>query len=561
MTTQVLVDFNQNFYIFRGTILVLMKYYLCLVFSIVATFGIAQSNTEIFLYDVNSNNSSITLSNGKNISNNEGYDNQPSFLNDERILFSSSRNGQTDIAQYFGNYGSKVWVNFTEGGEYSPIKIPNKNAVSAVRLDKDGKQRLYSYNLSNGESTELIPNLVVAYYTWFDEHTIVSAAIEDKLLNLYVTNLQNGTNQKLASNVGRSFHKIPNSNLVSFISKENANQWQIKSLNPKTGAIKLVANTMQNVEDICWLDANTLLSGKDNTLYKLRLRRDNDWKTVADLSADGIIKITRLATNPSATQLAIAADINATTNNTNDDSTTEPVDDNTNTTETPNPVNEEQAAVIVQRHIKPFNDRNLEAFANAFHTNVVVNRFPNDKMYSGRNTLKEGYRKYFNDIKKSNVKVINRMTLKNLVIDEELVTVNNKTIRQATIYTTADNSIASMTFIRNNNTSSNPEAIVNQQLEAYNNRNIDAFAKTYSNTIKLYTFPDKLTSEGQQALRKGYAEFFKRVPDLNAEIVNRIVLGNKVIDKEKVTINGEFFYAIAIYEVKNGLISKVTFIQ
>lgn len=34
-----------------------------------------------------------------------------------------------------------------------------------------------------------------------------------------------------------------------------------------------------------------------------------------------------------------------------------------------------------------------------------------------------------------------------------------------------------------------------------------------------------------------------------------------IIDKEKVTINGEFFYAIAIYEVENGLITKVTFIQ
>ena len=63
------------------------------------------------------------------------------------------------------------------------------------------------------------------------------------------------------------------------------------------------------------------------------------------------------------------------------------------------------------------------------------------------------------------------------------------------------------------------------------------------------------------ALKKRYDTMFKSVPDLNAEIVNRIVLGNKVIDKEKVTINGNIFYAIAIYEVKDGLISKVTFIQ
>ncbi|NRB82546.1 MAG: nuclear transport factor 2 family protein [Winogradskyella sp.] len=118
-----------------------------------------------------------------------------------------------------------------------------------------------------------------------------------------------------------------------------------------------------------------------------------------------------------------------------------------------------------------------------------------------------------------------------------------------------------MTFVRNRKASSNPELIVNKQLEAYNKRDVEEFAKTYAKDIKLYSFPDELTSEGNDALKKRYDTMFKSVPDLNAEIVNRIVLGNKVIDKEKVTINGNIFYAIAIYEVKDGLISKVTFIQ
>ncbi|MBC3847166.1 nuclear transport factor 2 family protein [Winogradskyella echinorum] len=118
-----------------------------------------------------------------------------------------------------------------------------------------------------------------------------------------------------------------------------------------------------------------------------------------------------------------------------------------------------------------------------------------------------------------------------------------------------------MTFIGNSKTTSNPEAIVNKQLLAYNNRDIETFTNTYSKDVKLYSFPNKLNSEGQEALRKGYTSFFENVPDLNAEIVNRIVLGNKVIDKEKVIINGKIYYAVAIYEVENGLISKVTFIQ
>lgn len=538
-----------------------MKASFIILFSLIYSLSFSQSNTEIFLFDLEINSSKIELKNGKNISKNEGYDNQPSFLDDRYIAFASTRNGQTDIAKYDTRYSGRIWVNFTEGGEYSPLKIPNKNEASAVRLDKDGKQRLYSYSLSNGQSTELINNLVVAYYTWYDDNTIVSAVIEGNELNLCISNLSDGTNTKYAHKVGRSFHKIPNSDLISFVSKGKENQWQIKSFNPKTGTIKVIANTLDNVEDICWLDGNTILSGKDNVLYKLRLRRDNDWKQIADLSTNGITKITRLATNALATKLLIVGDIGIETASTTEEPVDEPNEGNNDTNETTTVVNETQSAEIVQKHIEPFNTRNLDAFANAFDADIIVNRFPNEKMYSGRNTLKENYKQFFKNNKKSNVRVLNRMTYKNMVIDEELVTLNNSTIRQVTIYETDTENINSMTFLRNSKTTTNPEAIVNQQLEVYNNRDIDGFVKTYATDIKLYSFPNKLDSEGHAAIRKGYASFFKSVPDLNAEIVNRIVLGNKVIDKEKVTINGKIFYAIAIYEVENGLISKVTFIQ
>ena len=289
-----------------------MKKYFLLLLSVLPLTMFAQPNTEVVLFDLDTKNGSFELSNFKNISNNEGYDNQPSFLDDNYVLFASTRNGQTDIVKYHMDYDSKSWINFSKGGEYSPLKIPNKNAVSAVRLDTDGKQRLYTYSLSNGESTELIADLVVAYYTWYDENTIVSAIIEEDGLNLYATNLQNGISKKYATNVGRSFHKIPNTNLVSFISKENENNWQIKSLNPKTGAIKVIANTLQGVEDICWAGTNTILSGKESILYKLTLQKDTNWKEIANLKSNGINAITRIATNTESNKLLIAGDVEAT---------------------------------------------------------------------------------------------------------------------------------------------------------------------------------------------------------------------------------------------------------
>ncbi len=425
-----------------------MKTLLSGIFILSAFLLSAQDNTEIFLFDLTNNNSKIELKNGKNISNNEGYDNQPSFMSERYILFSSTRNGQTDIAKYDTRYDSKTWLNFTEGGEYTPLKIPNKSEISAVRLDKDGTQRLYSYNRSNGESTELIADLVVAYYTWFDEHTVVSAVIEGEQLNLYTSNISEGTNRKYATNVGRSFHKIPGSNLVSFISKENENQWQIKSLNPETGATKVIANTIEGVEDICWLDSKTLLSGKDNILYKLRLQRDNNWKTVANLDVNGITKITRLAVNAEGTKLLIAGNVNPqTSTQETEENTSENTSDNTNT-----------------------------------------------------NT-------------------------------------------------------------QNNTNTSDVETIVQRNLEAYNARDIDAFMKDYADDVKLYAYPNTLQTDGKEAMRKSYQTWFERVPDLRAYVKKRIVYKNKVIDEEQVTANGQILNAVAIYEVENGKIVKVTFMQ
>lgn len=107
----------------------------------------------------------------------------------------------------------------------------------------------------------------------------------------------------------------------------------------------------------------------------------------------------------------------------------------------------------------------------------------------------------------------------------------------------------------------NPEKIVQIQVEAYNNRNIDAFLATYDDNIKIYDFPNTFRYEGKEKMRKIYSSLFKEVPNLLCEIKKRIIMGNKVIDEEYVRVNDEFVSAVAIYEVKNNKIIKVTFIH
>ena len=105
-----------------------------------------------------------------------------------------------------------------------------------------------------------------------------------------------------------------------------------------------------------------------------------------------------------------------------------------------------------------------------------------------------------------------------------------------------------------------PEAVVQRQLNAYNARNIQAFMETYSDDVELYNFPTALIGKGMESIKK-YESFFKNTPNLYCEIEKRIVIGNKVIDHEKVRAGDKTFSAVAVYEVENGKIKKVTFIR
>ena len=108
-----------------------------------------------------------------------------------------------------------------------------------------------------------------------------------------------------------------------------------------------------------------------------------------------------------------------------------------------------------------------------------------------------------------------------------------------------------------------PEDLAQKQLNAYNARNLEAFLDCYSDSITIYNFPDGFLAKGKEAMRNMYGPMFESTPTLHCELVNRIVVGNRVIDEELVEGFGgtERFHAVAIYEIEDGLIQTVHFLQ
>lgn len=105
--------------------------------------------------------------------------------------------------------------------------------------------------------------------------------------------------------------------------------------------------------------------------------------------------------------------------------------------------------------------------------------------------------------------------------------------------------------------------IVQKQLDAYNARDIDAFMETYSDSVKIYNHPNELIMSGKEELRNRYATMFKRMPDMYGTLMNRMVLGNTVIDQERVVFikNDPPVEVFAMYKIAKGKIQEVYFIR
>jgi len=287
-----------------------MKIKLVFIAILVQTILFAQPNTEVYLFDLIKNDSTQTysLENPINISDNKGfYDNQPSFLNDGKaLLFASTRNDQTDIAVYDIEAKTKDWLTDTPSNEYSPQQTPNKKFFSAIRLEKDGTQLLWHYSFRSKKPRVLIENLKVGYHAWLNKQIVVSFVLGDPS-TLEASNLKYKIKYPIDKNIGRSLHKIPSTELISFISLEHSDH-EIYSINPINSEKKYIADPLEGSQDMAWTPDQTIIMGKGNKLYKLRPGEDKTWIEIASLDRFQLFNITRLAVSPLGDKIAIVVE-------------------------------------------------------------------------------------------------------------------------------------------------------------------------------------------------------------------------------------------------------------
>lgn len=269
----------------------------------------AQFNTEIYLFDLKIKANQLILSSPKNISNHKGYDSQPFFHPSKPIIYYASFNdsGRSDIKTY--NYQTNITKNFTTTNEreYSPTLTPDGKFISCIIQRDNGAQDLGKYPVNGGNPVILVNYMTVGYHAWIDDKSLLLFVLDDTAHNsLHYYNLITKEDVVIAYNPGRSLHKIPGEDAMSFVEKKTDEEWLIQKFDIKTRTISTITKAFTKREDLTWLKNDIMLMSDGEKLFSYNIHDNKGWQPVMMEAGKIAVKgITRLAVNKPNNKIAV----------------------------------------------------------------------------------------------------------------------------------------------------------------------------------------------------------------------------------------------------------------
>ena len=233
--------------------------------------------------------------------NPHGYNNQPQFLSAQELFLTVQEptdTTQTDIVALNLPLRTTTRITATSTPEYSPTPMPGGRRFSAVRVEQDGAQRLWSFPLDRSDNGQVVfPNIAnVGYHCWLNDTLAALFLVGegDSPHSLALAGTGRKQPLRIAFNVGRCLLKLPDGRLA-FVQKATEQTWFIKAYDTLKKTSDILFKTLPGSEDFAVLPDGTFLAGSGNKLYQYNPKRQTDWKALADLSRYGVHSITRLA--------------------------------------------------------------------------------------------------------------------------------------------------------------------------------------------------------------------------------------------------------------------------
>ncbi|MBA3671215.1 MAG: PD40 domain-containing protein [Gemmatimonadaceae bacterium] len=272
-------------------------------------------DTDVYVARLSRRGDSLVAGPAINVTMRAGYDNQPAFLPDSRRLLYTSigADAQADIWEYDLATRRRRRLTTTPESEYSATVIPAGASAalrfSAVRVERDSAQRLWSFDAMGGDPRLILKDLKpVGYHAWVDSARLIAFVLGTPS-TLHLIRADGTDDDIRARDIGRSIQWSAVRRAFSYTVRDSARARWIVSQQLATSVERRVAPASADNEFHAWMPDGTLLTSIADTLVRrVERRAGGAWIAVADLRMNRVKHVSRIAVSANGRWLAFVAE-------------------------------------------------------------------------------------------------------------------------------------------------------------------------------------------------------------------------------------------------------------
>lgn len=262
-------------------------------------------STDIYLASYTVVGDSIALAEPVNRTQRTGYDNQPQFTRDGRaLLYTSERNGQTDIYRWPLQADAPHPLTRTATSEYSPTPLSD-TAYAVVRVEDDGAQRLWQFPVDAERPAEsgtlLLPTVApVGYFAPVDTTGWALFVLGEPPTLQWVVGREDAPARTVRRDIGRSIQRRTLAPGISAVQRHAASDDSLLVIQGP-GDVQAYAPALPGEGDHAWTPDGHLLMTSGTMLYQWHPAKEV-WRAVYDWAP---ATPSRIAVSPRDQRIAI----------------------------------------------------------------------------------------------------------------------------------------------------------------------------------------------------------------------------------------------------------------
>lgn len=258
-------------------------------------------DTDIWLFDLKEKDGKTFPVNGKNISNRPGYDNQPYFSENGKLIYyvSIRSDKQADIYCYQIKKAKNIQLTKTIESEYSPM--PEGNVLYSVVVEKDSSQKIHSIDNLTGTHKNSYSEDSVGYFCKLNKDSFLIYKLTNPH-SLVLCNQTNGISETIALNPTRTFKKVSSTEFIFGI--KDSSKVLFYKYNLLLRKAYMYANYSSINEDINWHPLLGLLLSDGAKIMRFD-EKTKSWILLFDFASFGIKKITRFGFDNKSKKIVI----------------------------------------------------------------------------------------------------------------------------------------------------------------------------------------------------------------------------------------------------------------